>query len=92
MDEKEMVMEIADRLMLLESEVDALKTVIEGRPNASSRPQLDRKLFDLTSQIQNSQKYQQRAAEVRRVIETRTDPATLIQALHDEVLRRAEVS
>jgi hypothetical protein len=87
-----MAMPVAEHILLLESQIEALKKAILSQPNAPTLERLDRELFNLQSQIQKGQRYRERFDEFRLVFESQTDSTALIRALYAEVLGRQSVS
>jgi hypothetical protein len=91
MTNEDMILEIAERLLLRDAENEALKNAILSQPNAPTLEQLERKLFHWTSRILTDPKNQQRSDELRHAFPAHTDADVLIHTLHSEVLRRVKV-
>ena len=92
MNNNDKVLEIAERVLLLESQISALKEFILSQPNAPSLERLDRKLFDLQSQIANRPTVRELSDEFRLAVQAQDSDLILLQSLHDFVLRRVTVS
>jgi uncharacterized membrane protein YccC len=91
MNDSEKVLEVAERVMLLQSQIDTLKLWILNRPNAPSLQQLDHELFDLESRIRTAPKFRKQSDEFRRAIQSQEHAVTLLQSLHNFVLYRQEI-
>jgi len=88
MNDNRKTIEIAERVLLFQSQIDALKELILSQSNALSLEQLDRKMFALQSQIQMGQKYRERLDEFRRAIQSQENAVALLHSLHDYALHR----
>lgn len=88
---EDQTLEIAERVLLLESQIEALKDAILRLPNAPTPERLDQKLFEFESRSTNQQKRREKSDEFQRLIRGQDDPATLIRLLHDHVLYRVRV-
>lgn len=86
MNNSEKVLEVAERVLLLDSQIEAIKEWILSQQIAPSRERLDRELFDAESRIRNGQQFRERSDELRILMQSQDDPAELIQLLHDRVL------
>ena len=81
-----MTLQVAEHMLLLQSQIEALKEAILSQRNTPSPEQLDRQLFALESRIRNGQKFREKSDGFRLLIQPQDDPARLIQLLHDHVL------
>lgn len=80
------VVEIAERVAMLQSQIEALKQQILSQPNGPSPERLDSKLFALESQIRNGQEYREKSDQFRKKVQMQNDPVKLVKLLHDHVL------
>ncbi len=92
MDPNFMASQVAENILLLQSQVDALKAWILKQPHALRPEQLEREMFDKESQIRNGPRFRELSDEFQRTIQSQEDAATLLQSLHDFSLRRMSVS
>ena len=86
-----MVLEIAQAFMRMEAEIEARGALLDRCWRSPDSP-WQRLAFDQSSRILNDQKHQQRLTEFQSASSAATDGDSLIRALHQEILRRAQVS
>lgn len=81
-----MALQVAEHILLLQSQIEAIKDWILNQPNAPTRKNLDRQLFDLESGIRNSQKHREQFAEFQHAIQDADDAQDILQLLHNFVV------
>ena len=89
MTNRDYALEIFDRVILLQSQIEALKKWVLMRPNAPNPEHLDRQLFDLESQIRINRRHDEQSREFGEAIQCQTDAANMLQTLHDHILCRS---
>ena len=82
MEPKEMALQIAEHILLLQSQLDALKDWILDQPGAPTREKLDSQLFQRESDLRNSQTHRDKSAEFQRVIQSQDGAEDILQSLH----------
>jgi hypothetical protein len=92
MNDSDKVLEIYERVLLLDSQIEAIKDWILSQPGAPTPEWLDSKLFDLESGIRNGQKHRGRFDEFQRLVQAQDDPAKLVQLLRDHILYSQNVT
>lgn len=85
MTDKDMAEVVVEQIMLLQSQVEAAKEYILSQPGALKRENLDRKLFDLESDIRNDQIFRDQSAEWKRVIQEKDGAQDILRSLHSLV-------
>jgi hypothetical protein len=83
---KYMAEQVAERVLLLQSQIEAIKDWILSQPNAPTQKKLDSQLFDLESDIRNGQKFCARAAALHRAIQDQEQPAEMLRLLYQHLL------
>jgi hypothetical protein len=86
MNDSDKALEVFERVLLLQSQVDAIKEYILTQPGAPTQRRLDLQLFEIESRIRTGQKHRQQSDEFRRVIQLQGDAATLLQSLHNYLM------
>ena len=90
MNEKEMAFEIAQEVVRLKAEIESYRIVLDRSRSLAGppwRPFVEKGLDQLLTQETTHQRY----AQLRSAFDAATDDAHLIRALHDQILRRANV-
>lgn len=88
----DLALEIAERVLFLDAQVEASKKIAQRYAGHLSRVQLDREVQAIVDEVLNDKTYHLRVAELTRVFEAHSDPMKLIQVLRDEILSRGDVS
>lgn len=83
--------EIAERVLLLDSQIDGLKEWILNRHDAPNREQLDRELFALDSKARLDPTFRERYDGLKAAIQLQDDPATLLHLLYQHLLYTQKV-
>jgi hypothetical protein len=91
MTSSDLALEIAERVILLDTQVEASKKIAE-RYAGLSREQLDKEVQAIVDRVLNGKAYLLRVAELTRVFEAHSDPTKLIQRLRDQILNLASPS
>jgi len=86
MEPKDMALQVAEHILLLQSQIDARNELILTQPNAPSRKRLDSSLFVLESEIRNGEDFRSQFDEIKRVIHSQDDAAILLRSLYDSVV------
>jgi uncharacterized membrane-anchored protein YjiN (DUF445 family) len=85
MEPTEMAWQVAEHILLLQSQIDALKEELLDQSNAPTQKQLDLKLFALESTIRNDRKFRDQSDEWKRAIQAKDDAQDILQSLHSLV-------
>lgn len=91
MNEKELAFEIAQRIILMESQIDAMRRILNRSWNDPKNP-WENYVTRGTDQILNLETTHQRCAQIRAAFDAATDGDSLIRTLHSEILQRTPVS
>ena len=83
MEPKEIALEIAEDIRVLQSQLDAAKDWILDQPGAPTREKLDLQLFQRDSNLRNRQTHRDISDEFRRVIQSQDDAEGILQTLYD---------
>ena len=91
MNEKDMALEIAQRFIEMEAEIEARGAVLD---RAWSRPdsRWQQHTYNRANEILIGQATHERRAELQSAFDAANDGDSLIHILHQEILRRATVS
>lgn len=79
-------LEIAERILLLDSQIEGLKEWILSQPGAPTRKQLDRDLFPLDSEARLDPTFRERYGELKSAMEGQDDSVTLLHLLYQHLL------
>jgi hypothetical protein len=90
MTEKDMAFEIAQKVIQMEAEIEALRQVLNRSwpPENDPWPQFVRKGAD---QLLAHETYRQRFADIRSSFDAASHDTRLIRTLHEGILRRTKV-
>jgi hypothetical protein len=91
MDDRDKALEIAERVLLLQSQIEALKDWILAQPGAPTQEKLDSQLFAIESDIRNGQKQRGQSDELRRAIQDQEQPAEMLRLLYQHLLCTQDV-
>jgi hypothetical protein len=86
LDPKYMAEQIAERVLLLQSQIEAIKDWILSQPNAPTPKKLDSQLFDLESGIRNGQRFRGQSAALHPAIQGQEQPAEMLRLLYQHLL------
>ena len=87
MTNRDRVMELAEKILQLEAEIQILNAEL-GRPN---NRQIEKKVQSLLNQHLTSKRHQQRVSELESAFRGDIPDGALIRTLHEEILRRATI-
>lgn len=91
MDEKDMAFEIVQAFMRMEAEIEARGVLLDRCWGSPDSP-WDRLSHAHSSKLLNDPQHQKRLSEFQSASSAASDGDSLIRVLHQEILRRAQVS
>jgi len=87
MEPTDMALQVAEHIMLLQSQIEGIKDWILNQPGAPTVKILHKQLFELESAIRNNQKFREQYDEFRSAIQAKDDAQDILQSLHNLVVQ-----
>ena len=77
-----MALQIAEHILLLQSQLEAAKDWVLEQHGAPTLKTLDKQLFEFESVRRNSQQFHETSAEFQRVIQSQGEAGDILQTLY----------